>query len=410
MNVRVFFTLLPIGYWIVVALGIALHTFSETAQLGNILINVGSFLFALRFAVIIHEIGHLLAAKMAGGIPRRVVLGRGHEIYRTKIFNITVIIFSKFRGGFAWASFENMSFLKLRYGFFVVGGVMLNVFVALIIYLLFDFGFDLNSRKDHVSLVIPFTFFLANALMLFNLIPAHNIFGRRTPTDGLALIQLPFKKINLIRRTLDDNLLMDGHEYLERKEFEKALAIFTDYIDKYPDTKILSVSIAHTLLKTGQVSKAIEESTKLLNDINNDKAIYSYAGVIYNQVAWLYLVQGDIQQADHYSQLALSSNPDDQNFQGTRGSVLVEQGHTDQGMYLLFPNMDFRFVNSETLCAAVYLMLGAHQKEVLRERQRYLEFIQTNADKLDADEKILFERNLSRIMGNVNISAKISAE
>ena len=406
MNARVFFTLLPIGYWIVLALGITLHLFHETSQLGNILINVGSFLFALRLAVVIHEAGHLLAAKIVGGIPRRIVLGRGHEIYRTKIFNITVIVFSKFRGGFAWASFDDHKFLKLRYGFYVLGGILLNVLVALTIYIFFDFGFDLEGRTDRVSVVIPFTFFLANVLMLFNLIPVHSrIFGIRMPTDGLALLQLPFKKVSAIRRTLDDNLLMDGHEHMEKKEYQKALTIFTDYIDKYPDTKILSISIAHSLLKTGQVSKAIEESSKLLNDID-DKQINPYAGIIYNQLAWINLVHGDIQKSDHFSQLAITINPDDQNFQGTRGSVLVEQGITDQGMYLLFPNMDFRFVNSETLCAAVYLMLGAHQKDVLRERQRYLEFIQTNADQLEADEKILFERNLSRIMAHVTFDSQ----
>jgi hypothetical protein len=81
----------------------------------------------------------------------------------------------------------------------------------------------------------------------------------------------------------------------------------------------------------------------------------------------------------------------------SRGSVLIEKGLTDRGMSLLFANMDFRFVDSGSLCAAIYWMLGSHLNGVLNERERYLEFLKRNAGKPEPDEKILFERNLSRI-------------
>jgi hypothetical protein len=99
MMLRVVFTLFPLVYWILLGIGIALHFFPRAVQLGNILINIGSFMLALRVAVIIHEIGHLVAAKMVGGNPRRIVLGKGHEVYRKNILGISVIINSKFRGG-----------------------------------------------------------------------------------------------------------------------------------------------------------------------------------------------------------------------------------------------------------------------------------------------------------------------
>jgi tetratricopeptide (TPR) repeat protein len=385
MILRVFFTLFPIVYWILIGIGIALHFSPRAVQFANILINVGWFLLALR------------VAEMVGGNPRRIVLGKGHEVYRKNIFGISVIINSKFRGGHAWASFDNLKFLKLRYAFYVLGGMLANILIALLIYTIFDFGINLDDPRDQISVVIAFTFFLANVLMLFNFIPAHaTIQGIRVPTDGHALFHLPFKKVKEVRQTLDNNLLIDGHEYLEKKEYEKALTIFTDYLTRYPETKILSLNIAHIFLKTGDPLKSVAESSRLLKEID-DKTLRPYSGVIYNHLAWTHLVLNDIEQADHFSALAIEVMPADQNIQGTRGSVLVEKGMTDRGMSLLFANMDFRFVDSGSLCAAIYLMLGSHLNGVLHERQRYLEFIKTNAEKLEPDEKILFERNLSRI-------------
>jgi tetratricopeptide (TPR) repeat protein len=397
MNLRVFFTLFPIAYWALISIGVAAQFFPKVSQFGNILINVGSFLIALRVAVIIHEIGHLIAAKLAGGVPKRVVLGRGHEVYRKNIFTISVIINSKFRGRHAWASFDDKKSFKLRYGFYVMGGVLANVTAAALIYFTFDFGFNLDGPGDQVSLVIAFTFFLANLLMLFNFIPATaTVQGIRVPTDGLALFHLPFKKHRDIKQTLDSNLLIDAHEHLEKKEYQKALTIFTAYLTQYPETKILALSIAHIFLKTGEPQKAIAESSQLVIDIE-DKNLKPYSAAIYNHLAWTHLVLNDIAQADHFSALALELMPGDQNIQGTRGSVLIEKGMTDHGMSLLFANMDFRYVDSGSLCAAIYLMLGSHLKGVIREKQRYLEFVQTNSEKLEPDEKILFERNLSRM-------------
>jgi tetratricopeptide (TPR) repeat protein len=397
MNLRVFFTLFPIGYWILICTGIIFHFFPQTAQFGNVLINIGAFLLALRVAVIIHEIGHLLAAKIMGGTPRRMVLGKGHEVYRKRIFGISVIINSKFRGGHAWASFDNHKLLKLRYGVYVLGGMLANVATALLLYVTFDFGLNLEGTRDHVSLVIAFTFFLANILMLFNFIPAYaTIQGVRVPTDGMALIRIPFRSIREIRHTLDSNLLIDGHEHLDKKEYEKALTIFSIYLDQYPETKILSLNIAHIFLKTGHPLKAISESSQLLKDID-DKKLKPYSAAIYNHIAWTYLVLNDIEQADRFSAMAIELIPYDQNIQGTRGSVLIEKGMTDQGMSLLFANMDFRYVDSGSLCAAIYLMLGSHLNGVSREKHRYLEFLKANVEKLEPDEKILFDRNLSRI-------------
>ncbi len=394
-NSRIFFTLFPKGYWILVAIGTGLSFLSETSQLGNVLINFGSFLIAFKAAVIIHETGHLIAAKLVGGVPRRMVLGKGHELYRMKAFDIIVIINSNFLGGYAYASIDRPKFIKLRYAFFTLGGILLNVLVALAFYALFDLGF--NNSNDEISIAIPFTIFLANALMIINFIPYYTtVLGMKVPTDGLSLLKLPFTKIKDVEKRLDDNLLFDGHEYLEKKEYQSAWNVFTNYFNKYRESKIISLSLSYILLKTGQPEKSIEESLKLL-DVINDKETRPFVGIIYNQLAWTYLVLNDIEKADHFSALAIKTIPNENSIRGTRGSVLVEKGLTSEGMTLLFPNMDFQFVNNATLATSIYLMLAYHLKGELSESSKYLEFVKANSEKLEADEKILFERNLLKM-------------
>jgi len=207
---NIFFTLFPVGYWIVIAVGIVFNFLSDVSQLGNVLINLGTFLVAYKVAVIIHETGHLIAAKSVGGTPRRVVLGKGHELYRTKIRNIRVVINSNFLGGHAYASFEQPGLLKLRYGAFILGGVLLNLICGLVMSIFFEVDFT-NSRGE-VIIAIPFTIFLANSLMVLNLIPYNTtIMGMKVSTDGLALLKLPFTKPGEIEKRIDVNLLFDGH-------------------------------------------------------------------------------------------------------------------------------------------------------------------------------------------------------
>jgi len=73
LNKKVSFTLFPIGYWVVLLVGVVFHFLQEVSQLGNVLINLASFLLAFKAAIIIHEAGHLIAAKAVGGTPRRMV-------------------------------------------------------------------------------------------------------------------------------------------------------------------------------------------------------------------------------------------------------------------------------------------------------------------------------------------------
>src|SRR5688572_24818041 len=138
MKIRVLFTLFPIGYWIVVLVGALIDSNDpEYKSLGYFLINLGFFLLLFKSAMIIHEVGHLFAAKVVGGRPRRIRLGKGNELSRFTVFGIKIIVHSRFNGGAAMASFDKTSLLKLRYAVYLIGGLGANVLIASLVYLVF---------------------------------------------------------------------------------------------------------------------------------------------------------------------------------------------------------------------------------------------------------------------------------
>jgi tetratricopeptide (TPR) repeat protein len=395
MAKKIFFTLFPLAYWILIAAGAVLRFLGEEfTSLSNTVINCGMLLLGIKLATIVHEIGHLLAAKLVGGTPRRMTLGRGHELCRTQIFGIRVVINSSFRGGFANASFNRPGFLRLRYGFYVLGGVLCNSLVALVLYSLFGFnyfGTDGTTTFAPASAVI-----LANTLALINLLPFYStVMGVRIPTDGLALLKLPFIKRKEVEKWLTVGPLLDAREHLERKEYSEALAIYQRYLSQYPDNKIIHLTLASVLMKTGKFQEGLDTLLPLERNLR-DKEVKRFAGHFYNTAAWLYLLLNKIDLANHYSALALKEVPGENIFRGTRGSVLIERGDITDGILLLSHSMDFNFVNSNTLTAAIYLMLAQHLKGNSSERDKYLNFLNLNYDKLDVDERLLFERNLEK--------------
>lgn len=391
MNRSVFFTLFPIVYWLSILAGILLRLLGEGGKVpGNILINLGVFIIAIRMAMIIHESGHLIAARIVGGVPRRVVFGVGHEIYRTRIFNISVVVNSRMSGAFAGACFGNPNLLKLRYAFFVLGGVLLNLLVALTVYGLF--GFSMHNSGGEIAVALPAMTILANSVTLLNLLPFNSSILNR-PSDGLALLKLPFASRSEIRKHLDLDLIFDGLDFFERKEYQDAWKPFSEYKQKYPDSHVADLYLSVVLLKTGQPEKSLEMAESMLDHVDN-KELKRHRGMIYNLLAWNHLVLDNIEQADHFSSLAIRAMPSQDGIRGTRGSVLVRRGLPDEGIRLLSHSMDFKFVDSTTLSKAIFLMLAWHLKGKSERCNTCKEFVEKNASKLEADDRILFERNL----------------
>lgn len=395
MSARLFFTLLPPYALACVALGLASGPlFPESPIIPNALVYFGMCVLALKLAIIVHEAGHLVFARLAGGKPIRMVLGMGvHELYRREVRGVAIIIHKNFRGGYAHASFTTGHHLKLRYALYMAGGALGNLIVAVIFRVVGGpplWPHETYFYVDLSSIIIISNVFLA----VWSLVPfTTNVQGRRVPTDGLYLLKLPFIPKKEVKFNADADALYDIHQRVEAKKYTEALTLLEVYLEKHPTEYTQQLTHAHLLLKTGQFEASLALTLQLRDRIH-ENAFKPLAGMLYNLLAWTYLVQDNLEQADIHSALAVQAIPGDINFRSTRGAVLVEKGKIGEGVPHLLQSMDFEYSNNNTLSAAIHLLLACHRKGDLITRDKYRAFLEANYTQLDLDEKHLFDRIL----------------
>ncbi len=389
--------ILPLHYYIILCLGIFISYFDGFSDLSHIIFNLIAVIFFLRIGIILHEIGHLVFAKIAGGEPNRIILGNGYEILRFEVYNVKVILNQNFRNGGAIATFNSTNYLKMRFFIYMLGGALTNLFCAYLFHKLF--GFDLNFVIELNNIDLSSSFIIANLLLLvFSLLPYYTTAsnGIKTESDGLRIIKLPFYKVKEVKKSMNMNQLYEASEFFESKEYDKAISIFKKYEDN-EETKLISkINLGMLYSKKGNLEKGysvLESCLSLVEDKKNKK----YKPIIYNALAWYCLIRQDYTNIDLYSKTAISILPNNNHFKGTRGSVLIEMGLTKQGIKYLKPLVDFEFPNSETINAAIYLYYAMHLEKNDKEKQNYLTFIQKNIKLLESDDKIIWELISKRI-------------
>jgi hypothetical protein len=396
MSARLFFTLLPPYALACVALGLAAGPLvPDSPVIPNALVYFGMSMLALKLAIIIHEAGHLAFARLAGGKPVRMVLGMGvHELYRCEFRGVMIIIHKNFRGGYAHASFTTGHYLKLRYALYIAGGALGNLAVATLFRV--AGGPPLWPHETYFYVDLSSIMIISNVfLAVWSLVPfTTNIQGRRVPTDGLYLLKLPFIPQKDVKFNADADALYDIQRRVEAKHYTEALTLLQAYLEKHPTEHIRQLTHAHLLLKTGQFDACLK-ITLSLRDRVHEKAFKPVAGILYNLLAWTYLIQDNLEQADIYSALAVQAIPGDINFRSTRGAVLIEKGKIGEGVSHLLESMDFEYVSNATLSAAIHLMLACHRMGDLITRDKYRAFLEANYNQLDLDEKHLLDRILN---------------
>ena len=394
MTKKILFFILPLRYYALLLLAILL-SFSELfIGLSNYVFNLIFIVFSLRIGILLHEIGHLSFAKLVGGDPKRMILGKGHEILRFKAYKIKIILNNKFNSGLALATFSNLSYYKLRLLIYTLGGVVTNGIMAYLFFLIYDFNLNYLTLKE-VS--FPSAFIVANlVLAILNLIPFYtNYHGVKLPSDGLNLLKIPFKKINR-KGVIDNNELFEAQELYESKKYNEAISIYEKYMN-FEETKLMaSINVSMLYAKTDNVEKAYSTLESCL-PLVEDKKLKPNKAIVYNALAWYGLLKKEYENIDLHSKTAISIHPKNNSYQGTRGAVLVEMGHIDQGIKYLKPLVDFKFPNSETLSAAMYLYYAMHLKKDEKEKSKLLKFIDDNIKLLELDDTILWKIILEKV-------------
>lgn len=387
MAKKIILSIFPKFYWLTLIFGFFIRYIDEFLVLSNIVLIIIFTLFFVRIGVVLHEIGHLLFAKIVGGNPKRIILGKGHEVIKYNFFKVKIIINNQFKGGFAFANFNNTSFIKLKHFIYILGGAFTNLVFAYVCYKFF--GLNFQSYSGEYGIDISTAFITSNVfLAVFSLIPYYTDFnGVKIATDGLSILKLPFQKSEELKSNINMDEFFTACEYFEVKEYGKATNIFEKYL-KNEETELISkIYLSLIYLRTGEIEKGYKICVTCL-DLVADKKKKNLKAYVNNNLAWFCLIKQDFKNAEYYSKVAFSINHNEPNFRGTRGAVLIEMGNVKKGLDLLKPLIDFKFPNSQTLCAAMYFYYGLFLND--KKGEKYLAFLENNIEKLDFDERILW--------------------
>lgn len=369
-----------------------ISNFPKTLVYG--IFNFVIFIVFIRFNILFHEVGHLLFAKFAGAKPKRIVLGRSHEITRFKIYGIKLIINKDFKGGLAFANFSTETNTRFRRILFVLGGPLTNILLAYLCYIVFGYNTSILSGKNGINIIS--IFIISNVLIgVISLIPYYISYqGLKLATDGLSLFKLIFKKFE--KTTVDYDNFFLAQEKIEEKVFDEAIELYKPYLEIKEQKSNVLINISYCFIKLGQLNESftyLDQALKILQESENKYLIAH----VHNNMAWLKLLMDDKEGIDFHSKKAYSIDYKNDNFKGTRGSVLLVLGKLKQGLKLLQPLVDFNFPNHAVIARAMFVYYGLMLSDKSEEALKYFDFIEKHQDKFGVDDHILWNLLQSKL-------------
>ncbi|MCL5057033.1 MAG: hypothetical protein M1130_03355 [Actinobacteria bacterium] len=336
------------------------------------------------FNIFIHELGHLLVGRLLRIEIYSVEIGDGKELWKKKVFN-TLFILNKGWIGLTTIRKITPRFIKLRIIIFAAGGVALQVIAMALCIVLFGL-----ESKGIVNLSAIFV--LSNFLMVIsNLIPRRvNIKGIKIPSDGLTILKTPFLKEKEIEEILNVDKLIEAYQLLQSGEYSVAAMTYQKYIHKVPTSEIAHINYSISLMRCLKFEEAKSVLINLNQNIHNKK--YDY--FIYNNLAWLYLLdmnENSLTEADILSKRAFELNPKEPFVLDTRGCVLIELGRYDEGIDMLEKQ-----INLKKPTGLMYISYGYYKKGVKEKELEYNKYLENYLNELTPDEVFIYEKIKSK--------------
>jgi len=337
----------------------------------TMLLACGCLIVFLPLATVLHELAHAVAGKVLGMRLFSVSYGSsGRVLYRLRLLNCVVEIRRSLEGGLTRAAPRSTRWLRLRWGLVVAAGPLANTILGVAALLV-------PLRSPAVETMVQ-SFALANLLMVgIALWPwKHATATGVIPSDGLALLTIPFASGRLFQQKHAAYFVLEGIECLRKKDYGGAEAWAQKGLREYPgDVRNRSI-LGVALLSLGRFDEArslfleLAESDEPPANEPQNKAIFL------NAIAWADLLTGDanlLEEADRYSQQAMRATPWVAAIKGTRGSVLVTLGRLDEGMRLLEQAIHEHDENDNKALNACFLAIGFKKAGDVVASQRYLE-------------------------------------
>jgi hypothetical protein len=326
-------------FWIPIFLGLIgvfltlLHPGSRatTLMINFMFIAIGGIVVSF-----MHEMGHAIVGKLAGFRIFALEIGIGQLALEFKRFGIRWRLRKVPLGGRVFGLPLDIRGFRLRQTLFVLGGPMVTAILFLLAWKCR--WVDLMLDQTRFSGLQPMRLLLImNGAVLIACFVPHRASGPegRIPNDALN-IWLTWKLTpQTIANLKSAYYCFEAEECRREHTVGEAIMWLDKGLREVPGNHALNFARATYLVFENRLQEARQALLGLRNTLANDKA---YFPLLLNNIAYVDALLGSpelLDEADDYSQQALSAAPCFVYFKGTRGLVLAQRGRFDDGIPLL---------------------------------------------------------------------------
>ena len=366
-------------FFVVVAISAFLLTFIfPNATIGPGLLNVVVLQLFVFAETLLHELGHALAAQLAGFRVFRIEIGRGRIVREFMRWGFRWQFRAMPFGGCAYGAPRDSHAYRWRESAFILGGPLVNalLLVGAVAALPLQRSLQVGAMAEFAPVTM---LILSNAMMLlYSLWPHYFESGAgKLASDGLLLWQT-------WRRPQSENAQMPSlYYFLESQEcrdagrFDEAQKWVKDGLEKFPRSYVLEMMQGVNLLDLKEYREARHAFILLLGRYSKVESIRC---TLLNDIAWAGVLTGEAEllaEADACSRMALERMPWVVYFKGTRGSVLTELGNYEDALKLLHDALKNSPEKSGQALNACYIGIAEARRGHLDESRNYFSVART---------------------------------
>jgi tetratricopeptide (TPR) repeat protein len=305
------------------------------AVLGNTVL----FVVIWAASMVLHEVGHVVVARLVGLQVPRLDLGVGKRVGSVRVGATMVHVNSVPLSGFTHLAATNKQYLRLRLWLAVAGGPLVSLALLLAarglgnvgnqnaVVLSLDFGSKLLAWEFVVSV---------NMLILVtSLEPISMLLVSQSRSDGARLLQIPFSSQKYMDNEMHSALVVDVDALVAEKNFAAAEALLEPALRAENPPWIVRLSTAVMLSFRGDNAAALSMYGALCAE--RDLTTFQRA-MLQNNIAWAtFCLRNEAlrNEANANSAAAYKAAPRQAAILGTRGAVLGWMGQHREAIKLL---------------------------------------------------------------------------
>lgn len=281
--------------------------------------------------LVLHELGHAIAARLLGWRVREIVIGFGRDLWQWQSGETRIRVKLAPVEGYVLPAPRSARYIRTKSMLIYAAGPGAELLLLGILLQIFGWDFIFSASGELLQVILQS---LAIAILLgagFNLLPFST---DGAVSDGLGIISSPFLSDASIELRLLTFELREMQTMLDEGDASRAVLSAKEYLSRFPGNSALQHILVSALSAAGETEEAREYIRDKLSEASLPEAsreawLYQQARIELNAdtPSWLVL--------DLALQSALARSPRDPGLLATKGAALILRGQTQQGGELL---------------------------------------------------------------------------